>query len=195
MTNTRRKGRARSDRKPHILKTVALPGGLELRPATKADRGFMQQLFASTREHLRRLPLPGPQVELLLEQQYQLQQVHYSRQWPDAETLVIQLAGEAIGKITLEESEAVLKIIDIALEPAMRGRGYGTTILRAFQAVGEKYKLAISLSVDRQNPKAKKLYRNLGFEIIASSATHESMQWQPPTTAVTGESFTSIFNR
>lgn len=186
MTAIQYKGHLHCNEGPRIVKTLSLSDGLELRPATKSDRGFMQQLFASTRDHLRHLPLSPLQIERLLEQQYQLQLAHYVRQWPDAHIRIIQLAGKAIGKIVLEESETTLHVLDIAIEPAMRGRGYGTSILRALQAAAEKHGLPIRLSVDRQNPRAKELYLSLGFQVAANSDTHESMVWPPPASVIPG---------
>lgn len=164
-----------------MLNDISLCGELNLRKAKKRDHAFMQQLFNSTREHLRLLPLPGLPIETLFEQQYQLQQTYYAGQWPNARTLIIQQSDRAIGKIMLDENKTTLHIIDIALEPAMRGKGYGTAILHALQTAAEKRGLSIRLSVDRQNLPAKKLYYRLGFQVTGVSGTHESMSWSPST--------------
>ncbi|WP_346838997.1 N-acetyltransferase [Microbulbifer sp. SAOS-129_SWC] len=167
-----------------MLSALALPSELDLRPATGSDQKFRQRLFASTRQHLQQLPLPDTQIELLLEQQYRLQQVHYAQQWPAAQTQVILQSGREIGAVTVDEGACGLHIIDIALEPPARGQGYGTSVLRALQASAEKEGLTISLSVDRQNLKAQKLYRALGFRVNGTSTTHNSMLWKTPNTAV-----------
>jgi ribosomal protein S18 acetylase RimI-like enzyme len=173
-----------------MLNDIPLCGELNLRKAKQRDRAFMQQLFNSTREHLRLLPLPGPQIEALFEQQYRLQQAHYANQWPNAHTLIVQQSGKAIGKIMLDENETALHIIDIALEPAMRGKGYGTAVLRTVQAAAQKRGLPVRLSVDRQNRQAKKLYLALGFEVTGTSDTHESMSWSPAASGTPGDFFT-----
>jgi ribosomal protein S18 acetylase RimI-like enzyme len=156
-----------------------LPDGLKLRPPQTADAVFMEDLFRSTRDDLHALPMSRQQVELLLAQQYRLQQASYARQWPDARNMIVERSGKAIGKIMLDESESAVHIIDFVLEPGMRGRGYGRAILQALQAVaGER---SITLSVDRQNLPAKRLYLGLGFRVDAVSATHESMFWNADT--------------
>lgn len=160
-----------------MLKNAALPDGLTLRLSAAADADFMEQLFRSSREHFYSMPMPRQQIDLLLAQQYRLQQASYARQWPDARTLIIERAGKGIGKIVLDESATSVRIVDFVLEAAMRGRGYGTAILKALQAAaGER---RIGLSVDRQNPAAKKLYLGLGFRVNAVSDTHEAMVWPP----------------
>lgn len=162
-------------------RSAALSDGLELRPARAEDRFFLEWLFRSTREFLYSLPLPPQSLEMLLDQQYRLQQASYKEQWPDAATLVIQLSGKAIGKIMLDENQTALHIVDFAIKPDMRGRGYGTAIVQALQADAAKRGLSMQLSVDRQNLPAKKLYLGLGFQVNGISETHESMRWLPLT--------------
>lgn len=159
-----------------MLKDAALSHNLTLRPATAADGVFMEELFRSTREQFYSMPMPRSQVDLLLAQQYRLQQASYVRLWPGAHTLIIERAGRGIGKIMLDENAAQVHIIDFVLESGMRGKGYGTTILRALQAAAGARR--IGLSVDRQNPGARKLYCSLGFQVEAASETHESMSWR-----------------
>lgn len=163
-----------------MLNDIRLPGGLGLRPATDGDRAFMRQLFASTREFLQQLPLPKQHVDALVEQQYRLQQAAYAEQWPDADTLIIRLFDQAIGKVILDESETAFHVVDIALKPAMRGKGYGTSVLRALQVAARSRGLPVRLTVDRQNPAAGRLYRTLGFEVTRISDTHQTMSWSPP---------------
>lgn len=160
-----------------MLKDIVLHDGLTLRSTTPADSGFMEELFHSTREHFHSMPVPRQQIDLLLAQQYRLQQASYARQWPDARNMIIERSGKAIGKIMLDEGGAVVHIIDFVLEPAARGKGCGTSILRAIQASAAQRGLAIKLSVDRQNSSAKRLYLGLGFRVDAISDTHEAMVW------------------
>jgi RimJ/RimL family protein N-acetyltransferase len=164
-----------------------LPDAFELRPARDKDRPFMEELFRSTREFLYRMPLPRPQIDILVNQQYRLQQDTYAGRFPNADTLIIELSGRPIGKITLDERKTALHIVDLALTPAMRGKGYGTRILRAIQAEARQRRIPVELSVDRQNLPAKRLYLGLGFQVTGASETHESMAWSPPVPAASAE--------
>jgi len=174
----------------HMLSNIRLSDGLTLRPAAAADRALQLQLFASAREHLLRLPMASAQIAQFIEQQFQLQQAHYARQWPHAKNWIVQCAGRDIGYLTLSHSEDSLHIVDIALDPGARGKGYGTAILRALQAAAEQRCIPLSLSVDRQNPRAKNLYQALGFQISGTSTTHQAMLWQAP--AAAGSSVGSV---
>lgn len=158
-----------------MLKGLCHAEGLELRSAHPQDHALLEALFRSARDYLYRLPLPREHVELLISQQYQLQQASYAQQWPAARTFVVERMGVAIGKLMLDEGDSTVHIIDLVLDPAMRGQGYGTTLVRAVQsAAGER---RVGLSVDRQNAAAKKLYARLGFRVDAVSDSHESMSW------------------
>jgi ribosomal protein S18 acetylase RimI-like enzyme len=156
---------------------ITLSHGLELRPAQAADGAFMEELFRSAREYFYAMPISRQHIDLLVVQQYQLQQASYARQWPAARTMIIERSGQAIGKIMLDESATVVHIIDFVLEPGMRGKGYGTAILQTVQAAAGKRRM--KLSVDRQNLRAKKFYLGFGFQVNAISDTHESMIWTP----------------
>jgi ribosomal protein S18 acetylase RimI-like enzyme len=162
-----------------MLKDIALPDALGLRLAHAADEVFMEELFRSTRAHFYALPMLRQQIDLLVAQQYRLQQASYARQWPEARNIIIERAGRAIGKIVLDEGATCVHIVDFVIEPGMRRKGCGTSVLRAIQESAARQGLAVKLSVDRQNPLAKKLYLGLGFSVDATSATHESMSWCP----------------
>lgn len=156
-----------------------LPDAFALRMTQDKDQPFLEELFRATREFLYLMPLPRPQIDVLVNQQYRLQQDAYAGRFPNAYTLIIELSGRPIGKITLDERKTALHIIDIALKPAMRSKGYGTQILLAVQAAARQRRIPVELSVDRQNLPAKKLYLGLGFQVTGASDTHESMVWSP----------------
>ncbi len=69
----------------------------------------------------------------------------------------------------------------ISVSPAFRGHGVGTALLEALPQIalrdGEQ---VIGLSVDRQNPGAKRLYSRMGYEVVAetviSGHDYEHMQ-------------------
>ncbi|MEX1033824.1 MAG: GNAT family N-acetyltransferase [Cellvibrionaceae bacterium] len=165
--------------KSTLLTHVELPGGLWLRPLQPADEALAKELFRSTREHFYQPTIPRHIIDTLMNQQYQLQQTAYARQWPRACTLIVQQSTDAIGKIIADETKTTLHLIDFALTPAVRRKGHGTSILRALQTYAQKRRLQVRLSVDHQNLPAKKLYRALGFQVSGTNDTHEAMIWSP----------------
>jgi ribosomal protein S18 acetylase RimI-like enzyme len=72
--------------------------------------------------------------------------------------------------------------LSIALLPEWRGRGVGTSLLKALLAETDREFTGTSLSVSRTNPAAR-LYERFGFVIVSSSAdsvtTHRSPAFSP----------------
>lgn len=160
-----------------MFSEISLPFGLHLREVQSQDQIFVESLFFSTREYFYQMPMARSQVDLLIKQQFILQQASYAKAFPSAQTLIIQLFVEPVGKIILNNSPDSLHIIDIAFIHSARGKGYGTAILRSLKNLANQLGLPVRLEVDQQNSRAKKLYLSLGFTLIESSSTHDTLLW------------------
>jgi ribosomal protein S18 acetylase RimI-like enzyme len=57
-----------------------------------------------------------------------------------------------------------LRVMDIALLPAWRGRGFGSQLMRALFQLADAEGRSVSIHVERNNP-ALALYRRLGFDL------------------------------
>ncbi len=160
-----------------MMTDVSLPFGLTLRAMELRDSEFTEALFASTRDYLYHMPVPKSQVDFLIKQQFQLQQASYASSFPGAETFIIERYSKSIGKIIFNSTTASLHVIDIALMSDERSKGWGSAILRALKKIAEQRVVPVRLAVDQQNIRAKKLYLSLGFVVIESSATHDTLVW------------------
>lgn len=160
-----------------MFSEISLPFGLRLRELQPQDQAFAEALFFSTREFLYQMPMAKAQVDLLIKQQFILQQASYGTSFPLAETFIIQLFAEPIGKLILNNTPDSLHVIDIAFMPAIRNKGYGSSILRALKHLADQTGRPMRLAVDQQNTRAKKLYLALGFKIMDSSDTHDTLLW------------------
>jgi ribosomal protein S18 acetylase RimI-like enzyme len=160
-----------------MIVDISLPFGLQLRAMQPQDSEFTEALFASTRDYLYSMPIPKNQVDFLVKQQFQMQQASYASSFPHAETFIVELYGKPVGKIIINNTAASLHVIDIALISDVRGKGFGSAILRALKKVSEQRLLPLRLAVDQQNVRAKKLYLALGFVVSESSATHDTLLW------------------
>lgn len=154
-------------------------GDLRLRKADSRDDCFLQQLFCSSRPHLAQIPMPAEFVDALVQQQYDMQRSSYARQFPGYLDFLILLHQQPIGNLKLHEDDRIgsLHLLDINFLPSHRGRGHGSTLLRALQTQAAQQNWVLRLSVDRQNWRAKKLYNALDFQLETTSATHEEMIW------------------
>lgn len=57
--------------------------------------------------------------------------------------------------------------VDVSIFPEQRGRGIGTTLLTALlQDLAQRGHDRVSLSVDRTNDKARRVYERLGFVVV-----------------------------
>lgn len=160
-----------------MFNEISLPFGLHLRELQPQDQIFVESLFFSTREYFYQMPVAKSQADMLIRQQFILQQASYVKAFPAAKTLIVQLFSEPIGKIILNNSSDSLHIIDIAFIQSSRGKGYGTAILCGLKNLANEMGLPVRLAVDQQNDRAKKLYLSLGFALIESSSTHDTLLW------------------
>ncbi|EKT4487944.1 MULTISPECIES: GNAT family N-acetyltransferase [Shewanella] len=145
--------------------------------ATAADTAFIQKVFNSCRSYFLHLGLPEEMAQVLLLQQFQLQQAWFKNHYPNAITQILRLQEQAAGILTLNTGTEALHILDMALLPEYRGQGLGSELLNAIQSLAQLNQLAVSLMVARDNPQAKKLYLNKGFVTQDVTETHELMRW------------------
>ncbi|HZD89576.1 MAG TPA: GNAT family N-acetyltransferase [Pseudolabrys sp.] len=156
--------------------------GVTLRPARDGDRPFERTLFETARPDAVLLAAwPDDARRAFLDQQFEFQTRHYARAHPDAERLIVQIAGAAAGRLILQRAPAAWRIIDIALVPRWRGAGIGTLLMQTVLAEAEEAAAgAVHLAVDPRNP-ARRLYERLGF--VASggeeNAASIAMRWRP----------------
>lgn len=138
---------------------------------------MLRALFtAARREELLAAGLGGQQVEQLLDMQYRAQRHHYLAAFPGADSTVIESGGEAIGRLLVDRREQQVRLVDIALLPAARGRGIGSDVLETLKQQARETGGSIRLQVARGNP-ARRLYERLGFFETSGDEIYAEMQW------------------
>lgn len=90
----------------------------------------------------------------------------------DDRALVAEAAGRVVGAVWVRCGAGFGRVAEgvpelaAALDPACRGRGVGTRLLRAMlRLLADEGYPAVSLSVQKANP-AVRLYRRLGFQVV-----------------------------
>ena len=151
----------------------------ELRPATETDRGFLVELYASTREQeLAQVAWEDGARDAFVEHQFSAQDQHYRSNYPGASLDVIEVDGERAGRLYVYRGKDDIRIMDIALAPAFRGRGIGTGLLEELMEEARSSGRSLSIHVEQQNP-ARSLYDRLGFVAVGEHGVYVLMQWSP----------------
>jgi len=154
-----------------------------VRPATEADRDFLLSVYASTREEeLAQVEWEEGAREEFLEHQFSAQDHHYRTNYPGATFDVIEVDGERAGRLYVHRGTGEIRIMDIALAPAFRGRGIGTALLRELMDEAGGSGRALSIHVEANNP-ARRLYERLGFVPAGEHGIYVLMRWGQPNTA------------
>jgi ribosomal protein S18 acetylase RimI-like enzyme len=135
-----------------------------LRPVTPADRPFLVDLYGSLREpELAMLPWDDATKRAFVEQQFAAQDAHYREHYPGATLDVVEVDGEPAGRLYVHRGASDIRIMDIALTPALRGRGIGSELLSGLMQEAQESGRRLSIHVEMNNP-ARRLYERLGFE-------------------------------
>ena len=155
--------------------------GLSLRPMTDDDLPFVAALFASTRaEEVAQTGWPAEQQLAFLTQQHEAQHRHYRTHYPEADWLIVQLGGDAIGRLYLVEEDRAFSVIDISLVPEARGHGYGGALLADVLSATDAAGKGVTIYVERNNP-ALRLYLRLGFALVEDQGVYLLLERKPAT--------------
>ena len=150
--------------------------GLTLRPATAADRDFLMKVFASTRaEELAVLGDAGL-IETFVKMQFDAQQHTYSGIYPNADSSIILLGDQPIGRLLVDRGgPAAIRLVDIALLPEFRSSGTGSILLKQLINEAVESDRSLVLSVYQFNP-ALRWYERHGFSKVAEDGLYIQMQ-------------------
>lgn len=152
------------------------------RPAEACDRPFLLQVYASTRYDVAALlDWSEAQKAEFIAMQFAAQDHYYHEQFPACEFSVIEVDGEAIGRLYLDRRDDEFRIVDIALLPQYRRRGIGSNLLREILTEAHARGLPVRIHVEFDNP-ALQLYERFGFRILGQVGIYHFMESRPATT-------------
>lgn len=169
---------------PPALSVELASRAVTLRAATTADAPFLLALFASFRAaELALMPWTAAQKAAFVADQFHLQHVHFTTQLDRVAFWVIERRGDdgvarPIGRLYLQGSAPVWRIVDIGLMPGERGTGLGGALMRWIeQSARGAGAEAIELQVAHNNPRAARLYAQLGFQPLGPAGEmHQAMR-------------------
>jgi len=151
--------------------------GLRLRPAESGDAAALLAVYASTRQtELAHFGWTDGQQAAFLNFQSSAQEQHYRTVYPELERLVIERAGQLIGRLYRVQTPQYVRVVDLALVPQARGHGWGQLLLR--NELDRAATRPVRLSVEKSNP-AQRLYARLGFVVIGDEGLYLALE-RPP---------------
>ncbi len=154
-------------------------GRIECRPITDTDQDFLYRLYASTRaEEMAVLPWREQEKQDFLRMQFQAQHKFYQQQFAGAAFQIIEINGEAIGRLYIDRREEEIRVIDIALLPEHRRKGLGARLMQEVLDEAASTNKRVRIHVEHNNP-AMRLYERLGFRKIDDHGVYFLMEWTP----------------
>jgi len=153
---------------------------ISLRPATPADRPFLEQVYADSRaQELSAANWSDAEKADFCQSQFAAQDSHYREHYPDCEFLVIERDGQPIGRLYRDLRPDEIRVVDIALLTIARGQGVGGAIMGRILAEAKAKDLLVRIHVERSNP-ARRLYDRLGFQLAEQGEVYDLLAWQAP---------------
>jgi ribosomal protein S18 acetylase RimI-like enzyme len=122
------------------------------------------------------IPWDAAAKRAFVAQQFAAQDAHYRAHYPGATLDVVEIGGAPAGRLYVHRDEREVRIMDIALVPAYRGRGIGTALLQGL--IAEAGARTLSIHVEVNNP-ARRLYERLGFRCVSEHGVYLRLERTP----------------
>ena len=161
------------------MQKLNLPDGLYMRPARDSDKYFIESLYKATRDDLRMADAEDEYIEGLIELQHRAQTQGYGDKFPNAMYFIIEKHHERVGRVAVDFGSNEIRLVDIALLPVARGKGFAKGVVQSLQVAAAKVMTPLTLCVDKLNVPAYQLYLSLGFRVENSDGATDFLVWYP----------------
>lgn len=152
---------------------------ISLRAVRPEDRGFLLRLYTeSRREELSVVPWPEDAKAAFLADQFRLQDEHYRTRYDNAELLVIEREGRAVGRFYVHRSPGEIRLMDIIVDECERRQGIATQLFDDLMRESGETGVPIGLHVEPHNP-AKRMYERFGFRFVESRGAYDYLRFEP----------------
>jgi ribosomal protein S18 acetylase RimI-like enzyme len=142
------------------------------RPAGAADRRRLYEIHRAAM---------GPYVTELWGRDDAWQAEAFTRGFDPESTRIIMVGERLVGFFEAHENAEAVVLSKIELDPAFQGRGIGTSVIADVLAEARARGKPVRLQVFKINPRARSLYRRLGF--VENGETNRHVQMAAPVRA------------
>lgn len=154
-----------------------------LQPITDNDLPLLFEIYASTRQEEMEMVHHWSQQEkqAFLQQQFVAQHQYYKDRYTGATFAMIYWKNKPAGRWYVHPHFAhdEIRIMDIALLPAFRNKGIGSTLINNLLQQAQEKGKRVTIHVEFNNP-AQRLYHRLGFSKIGEfNSVYHLLQWLP----------------
>ncbi|MFN0112652.1 MAG: GNAT family N-acetyltransferase [Blastocatellia bacterium] len=158
---------------------------IKLRPAVAEDEDFLVAVYGSTREQeLAMVPWTAEQKEAFVRSQLTAQLRHYQTEYPNAEYSIILFEDQPVGRLYVDRRATEVRIMDITLLPAFRGKGISSPLIRRLKDEASAVAKELSINLDKLSLSQSHLvFERLGFKAVDpvddDKSFHILYVWQP----------------
>lgn len=152
--------------------------GYHIRPATDEDAGFLADVVIEATRAQGRLAddFDEPQWRAGF-RRWTLDQLRDGQ--ADSTTSVIDVHNERAGRLRVTRAADCIELSGIQLLPEVQRCGIGTAIIEDLKAQATAAGVPLELSVEKDNPDARKLYERLGFLQVGETDDEFRLRWNP----------------
>jgi ribosomal protein S18 acetylase RimI-like enzyme/SAM-dependent methyltransferase len=148
-----------------------------IRPAEPADAAAIAEAcFAAIRGQGR---MPAEVDELEWRAEYEGWTLE-SIEDPTTDLSVVEVDGRPAGRLRVSRTPEALQLNGIQLHPDIQNRGIGTAIIAQLQSEAASTGVPLDLSVEKDNPNARRLYLRLGFVRVGGDDNEDKLRWLSP---------------
>jgi len=98
---------------------------------------------------------------------------------PDSTTSVVEVDDKPVGRLRIARTVECIELCGIRLLPDIQRRGIGTAIIENLKAQAAEAGIPLDLSVEKDNPDARRLYERLGFVQVGETEVEFKLRWHP----------------
>lgn len=150
-----------------------------MRLVEATDQEFLNDLYRDSRADLADMPMPLSVVQQMIKMQQMSQAQGIQSAYPKAQSWLILMHADSVGRIVVDVGESTIRLIDIAVMNGWRQRGIATQILHGLQVLASAESKSMCLAVQCNNLGARRIYQRAGFTVCGSDGLFDQMTWDP----------------